>query len=125
MPKSEPVPGRQLEVFTGTGRRRTWTAEQEAQIVAKNYVDAERVTAVAHRHFGGGKRSGIVKAQAAAPAYRAILFERTQHTIRIGDNVNQRLSPPEICLNLSECSCILASVNRAFAALHPKRQPAV
>ena len=48
--KSKPEPVRRLEVFTGTGRRRTWTAEQKAQIVAESYVDGERVTAVAHRH---------------------------------------------------------------------------
>jgi transposase-like protein len=34
--KSEPV--RRVEVFTGTGRRRTWTAEQKLRIVAESYA---------------------------------------------------------------------------------------
>lgn len=48
--KSKPEPVRRLEVFTGTGRRRAWTVEQKAQIVAESYAEGERVTAVAHRH---------------------------------------------------------------------------
>jgi transposase len=31
---SEPEPVRRVEVFTGTGRRRRWTPEQKALIVA-------------------------------------------------------------------------------------------
>src|SRR5262249_29295800 len=36
--KGEPV---QRLVFTGTGRRRAWTAEQKAQIVAESYACGE------------------------------------------------------------------------------------
>jgi transposase len=39
-----------LEVFTGTGRRRTWTAEQKAQILSESYEGGEKVSAVARRH---------------------------------------------------------------------------
>ena len=46
--KSEPV--RRLEVFTGTGRRRRWTADQKARIVAESHADGETVSAVARRH---------------------------------------------------------------------------
>jgi transposase-like protein len=46
--KSEPV--RRLEVFTGAGRRRTWTAEQKLRIVAESYGAGETVSAVARRH---------------------------------------------------------------------------
>lgn len=48
LPKSEPV--RRLEVFTGAGRRRRWSAEQKARIVAESYADGETVCAVARRH---------------------------------------------------------------------------
>ena len=48
LPKSEPV--RRLEVFTGAGRRRTWTAEQKARIVAESYESGETVCVVARRH---------------------------------------------------------------------------
>ena len=47
-PKSEPV--RRLEVFTGVGRRRRWSAEQKAQIVAESYESGDTVCAVARRH---------------------------------------------------------------------------
>ena len=47
-PKPEPV--RRLEVFTGAGRRRSWTAEQKAQILAESYESGEKVSAVARRH---------------------------------------------------------------------------
>ena len=46
--KSEPV--RRVEVFTGVGRRRTWTAEQKLGVVAESYAAGETVSAVARRH---------------------------------------------------------------------------
>jgi transposase len=46
----EPAPVRRLEVFTGTGRRRTWSAEQKARIVAESYESGETVSVVARRH---------------------------------------------------------------------------
>jgi len=74
-----------LEVFTGTGRRRTWTAEQKAQIVAESYVDGERVTAVAHRHgltpqqlFGWRRqalRHALRKAEKSGPAFAPVVVE--------------------------------------------------
>jgi hypothetical protein len=39
-----------LEVFTGAGRRRTWSAEQKARIVAESYESGETVSVVARRH---------------------------------------------------------------------------
>ena len=48
--KSKPEPVRRLEVFTGAGRRRTWTAEQKAQILAESYEAGEKVSTVARRH---------------------------------------------------------------------------
>jgi transposase len=41
-PNSELV--RWLEVFTGSGRRRAWTAEQKARIVAESYESGETVS---------------------------------------------------------------------------------
>jgi transposase len=48
LPKSEPV--RRLEVFTGAGRRRRWSAEQKARIIAESYAKGDSVCAVARRH---------------------------------------------------------------------------
>jgi transposase len=74
-----------LEVFTGTGRRRSWTAEQKAQIVAESYVDGERVTAVAHRHgltpqqlFGWrrqARRQPLREAGKSSPAFAPVVIE--------------------------------------------------
>jgi transposase len=50
LPKSKLEPVRRLEVFTGAGRRRAWTAEQKAQILAESYESGEKVSAVARRH---------------------------------------------------------------------------
>ena len=50
LPKSKLEPVRRLEVFTGSGRRRAWTPEQKAQIVAEIYESGETVSALARRH---------------------------------------------------------------------------
>jgi transposase len=47
-PKAAPV--RRLEVFTGFGRRRSWTAEQKARIVGETYERGDTVSAVVRRH---------------------------------------------------------------------------
>ncbi len=44
----EPV--RRFEVFTGAGRRRGWSAEHKARIVAESLEPGETVSAVARRH---------------------------------------------------------------------------
>src|SRR5665213_3510813 len=45
---SEPV--RRIEVFTGAGWRRSWSAEEKAAIVAESYLEGETVCSVARRH---------------------------------------------------------------------------
>jgi transposase len=50
LPKSKPEPVRRLEVFTGSGRRRTWAPAQKAEILAESYESGEKVSAVARRH---------------------------------------------------------------------------
>ena len=47
---TEVYPVRRMEVFTGAGHRRTWSAEAKAQIVAESYSGLETVCAVARRH---------------------------------------------------------------------------
>src|SRR3954464_11631853 len=48
--KSKTEPVRRLEVFTGAGRRRSWTAGQKAQIVAESHAEGVTVCEVARRH---------------------------------------------------------------------------
>ncbi len=50
LPKSKPEAVRRLEVFTGSGRRWTWTSAQKAEILAESYDSGEKVSAVARRH---------------------------------------------------------------------------
>ena len=50
LPKSKPEPVRRVEVFTGTGRRRAWAADEKARIIAESYAGGETVSAVARRH---------------------------------------------------------------------------
>jgi transposase len=45
---TEPV--RRIEVFTGAGRRRTWSVEDKARIVAETLTDGATVCAVARWH---------------------------------------------------------------------------
>jgi transposase len=77
LPKSKPEPVRRLEVFTGAGRRRAWTSEQKAQIIAESYEGGGSVSAVARRHgltpqqlFGW--RRGT---RASKPAFAPVIVE--------------------------------------------------
>ena len=44
-----PEPARRLEIFTGAGRRRAWSDEEKAAIVAESLSGRESVSAVARR----------------------------------------------------------------------------
>jgi transposase len=50
LPKSKTEAVRRLEVFTGAGRRRVWSADQKDRIVAESYTCGESVSVVARRH---------------------------------------------------------------------------
>jgi transposase len=45
-----PELARRIEVFTGAGRRRNWSGEEKAAIIAESYAEGETVCAVARRH---------------------------------------------------------------------------
>ena len=49
-PMAKPEPARRIEVFTGAGRRRSWSAAEKAAIVAESYASSETVCGVARRH---------------------------------------------------------------------------
>jgi transposase len=48
--KHMPEPVRRIEVFTGVGRRRSWSAREKAAIIAESYGAGDTVCAVARRH---------------------------------------------------------------------------
>ncbi|MDN5929405.1 MAG: transposase [Hyphomicrobiales bacterium] len=47
---SDPEPARRFEVFTGSGRRREWSSDEKARVVAESYETGETVSAVARRY---------------------------------------------------------------------------
>ena len=47
---TEAAPVRRLEVFTGAGHRRTWSAQAKRQIVTESYSGLETACAVARRY---------------------------------------------------------------------------
>lgn len=49
-PKSKDQPIRRFEVFTGNGRRRKWSDDQKAQIIADSCEPGVTVCSVARRH---------------------------------------------------------------------------
>jgi transposase len=49
-PNSMPNSFSRIEVITGVGRRRSWTAEQKARIVAESCLPSTTVSAVARRY---------------------------------------------------------------------------
>src|SRR5258705_11867503 len=48
--KPVPEPVRRMEVFTGAGRRRSWSAAEKGAIIADSYGAGETVCSVARRH---------------------------------------------------------------------------
>src|SRR5215471_17274492 len=90
LPKSKPGAEavRRLEVFTGTGRRRKWTAEQKARIVAESDSGGESICAVARRHgltpqqlFGWRRqlrRRAEAESAAGDAAFASVIVEGAQ-----------------------------------------------
>jgi transposase len=81
LPKSNAEPVRRLEVFTGTSRRRRWTAEQKARIVAESYEGGEPVSAVARRHgltpqqLFRWRRRARAESGESRPAFAPVIIE--------------------------------------------------
>lgn len=52
MPSDDPMSraAQRVEIFTGAGRRREWSAAQKASILAESYSGAASVCDVARRH---------------------------------------------------------------------------
>ena len=61
---------RRLEVITGVGRRRHWTEEEKAWIVAESLDPASTVSAVARRYGLHASQLFVWRQQFAAPAAR-------------------------------------------------------
>lgn len=73
-PRTKVGPARRVEIFTGAGRRRSWSADEKARIVSESFAPGASVSAVARRHgltssqiFRWRRMNGAVK-PAAPPA---------------------------------------------------------
>ena len=74
-----------MEVFTGAGRRRAWTAEDKAEIVAESYECGASVSAVARRHglspqqlFGwrrAGRKGSVGESRESGFAFAPVIVE--------------------------------------------------
>ena len=49
-PRTRPAPAQRVEIFTGAGRRRNWSAEDKARIVAESLAPGASVSAIARAH---------------------------------------------------------------------------
>jgi transposase len=77
-PMSEPA--RRIEIFTGAGRRRSWSAEQKAAIVAESLSGSGTVSAVARRHgltasqlFAWRRQSGEVSGTMRTMSFASVV----------------------------------------------------
>jgi transposase len=84
--KAEREPARRVEVFTGAGRRRAWSAEQKRQIVADSFESGETVSAVARRHgltpqqLFGWRRSSRARPEAGGAAFAPVIVDASPIT---------------------------------------------
>jgi transposase len=77
---SKPV--RRLEVFTGAGRRRTWSDEDKARVVAEIAASGDTVSGVARRHGLSpqqlfGWRRQVRESQAVVSSDDEVRFRRS------------------------------------------------
>jgi transposase len=87
---SDEEPVRRFEIFTGSGRRREWSPEEKAQIVAESYDVGETVCAVARRYSLSPQqlftwrrlaRKQVASAQQESPAFvPAVVTSPTSET---------------------------------------------
>ena len=86
-PRTKAAPARRVEIFTGTGRRRTWSAEDKSRIVSESMAPGASVSAVARAHgltpaqIFRWRQSGAVAKPAPTPALSfapVIVDEKTQ-----------------------------------------------
>ena len=83
LPKSNAAAVRRLEVFTGAGRRRAWSADHKEMIVAESYSCGESISVIARRHgltpqqLFAWRRSARLRAKddACRPAFAPVVVD--------------------------------------------------
>jgi transposase len=80
-----------MEIFTGAGRRRSWSSEQKAAIVAESLSGRESVSAVARRHgltpaqlFGWRRQAGDPASQRERVSFASVVVGPAPIEIEVG-----------------------------------------
>jgi len=97
--KGTEAPARRIEVFTGAGRRRNWSDEERAAIIAESYSSSDSVCAVARRHglthsqlFGWRRAARRAQEKKDAPAFVPAVMQETPPTPLPGGQDKKRVS---------------------------------
>ncbi|WP_267360785.1 MULTISPECIES: transposase [unclassified Methylobacterium] len=95
MAMSEPI--RRLELFTGAGRRRTWSNEEKAAIVAESDGPGTSISAVARRHGLSASQlftwRRLVRQAGGHDGERALQFVPAVMSVDPQDPTSAELSP--------------------------------
>jgi transposase len=131
---SEPV--RRIEVFTGDGRRRSWSAAEKAAIIAESYGAGDTVCAVARRHgltpqqLFAWRRLARQSALAAPPMFvpavlevtepepatRAVSLRRTRRRRSRSDGIELEIAGVEVRVGADAKPRTIEAVIRALKA---------
>ena len=91
---------RRVEVITGVGRRRRWTDEEKAWIVAESLAPATTVSSVARRYGLHASQLFVWRQQLAAPAARdapeflpVVVTERAVTPTKVAGRIEIALGP--------------------------------
>ena len=111
---NDAAPARRLEIFTGAGRRRAWTAEQKTAIVAESLEDDALVSHVARRHgltpqqlFAWRRRARCrVEADVNLPAFAPVVVGESSvaQSPDVGENKTGDARPHSIELDIDGSS---------------------
>ena len=98
------APARRVEIFTGAGRRRTWSADEKAAIVAESRESGARVCQVARRHaltpqqlFAWRREARLRSAGGGdVPSFVPAVVEVASQSSAAAPNIEARTKAPEL-----------------------------
>ena len=131
-----PERARRIEVFTGAGRRRSWSAAEKGAIVAESYGAGETVCAVARRHgltpqqlFTWRRLTrqsalaappmfvpAVVEARQPEPATTTVSPRRTRRRRSRSDGIELEIAGVEVRVGADAKSRTIEAVIRALKA---------
>lgn len=121
--KAEVEPVQRVEVFTGAGRRRAWTAEQKRQIVAESFQSGESVSAVARRYgltpqqLFGWRRSARWAPQDGGSAFARVVVDAASPLSRGGAVIEIVLGAAAVRVAPGADAAMLVTVLRALRSV--------